>query len=84
MDAYVWILVINVISLLPGDLHLPSSRTRGLTEEACLILAQEVRGPKTIAYCYRDGEPDPGWHRPSKPQRQQGDECRPPPGRRWV
>jgi hypothetical protein len=66
-----------------NDLQLPPSRTRGLTEEACLILAQEVRGPKTIAYCYRDGEKDLGWSTPAKPQPPQCDECRPPPGHRW-
>jgi len=60
MNAYTWILVIDVILLFPGDCGCSSSRTRELTEAACLILVQEVRSPKTIAYCYEDGTPDPG------------------------
>ena len=83
MDPYVWILVINLISLLPGDFRMPSSRTRGLTQEACLILVQEVQSRTTFAYCYKDGEPDPGWRRPSKPRRPDCDECRAPKGFGW-
>jgi hypothetical protein len=52
MDAYTWVLVIDVISLFAGDFRLAPSRTRDLTEAACLILVQKVRSPKTIAYCY--------------------------------
>jgi hypothetical protein len=74
--------VISVIALFPGDLRIPSSRTRGLTEEACLILAQEVRSRTTIAYCYEDGTSDPGWHKPSKPPQPICEECGPLPGRR--
>ena len=71
--------MINVIALFTGDLRLPSTRTRGLTEAACLVLAQEVRGSKTIAYCYRDGEPDPGLPtRSHGKERPPCDDCRAP------
>jgi hypothetical protein len=83
MDAYTWILVIEVVSLLSGDFRLAPSRTRDLTEAACLILVQEVRSSKTIAYCYEDGTPDPGRRAPRIKERPNCDEC-PPPGRRWV
>ena len=84
MDAYVWILVIDVISLFPGDLRMASSRTRGLTESACLILAQEVRSSMTIAYCYEDGTLDPeGRTRPVE-RRPICGECGPLPGRKRV
>src|SRR4029453_9685341 len=55
-----WIRVIEMFALASGEPH-GSSRTRGLPHDACLILVQEVRGPKTIAYCYRDGDKDPEW-----------------------
>jgi hypothetical protein len=55
MDAYVWILVIEIFT----DWRNESSRTRGLTEAACRVLVQEVQSRTTRAYCYRDGEPDP-------------------------
>jgi len=61
------------------------SRTRGLTEVACLTLAQEVRGRTTIAYCYPDGTPDPGWRtKPIIDWHRICDECGPLPGLRWV
>jgi hypothetical protein len=78
MDAYTWILVIDIWA----NRH-ESSRTRGLTEAACLTLVQEVRSPTTTAYCYRDGGPDPGWRRPRVKERPQCDECRPPKGLGW-
>ena len=55
MDA-TWILVIEIFA----D-RIEGSRTRGLTEAACLTLLQEVKGPSTIAYCYPDGTKDPEW-----------------------
>jgi hypothetical protein len=61
MDAYVWILVISIFA----DWRFDESRTRGLTEAACLTLIQEVQSQTTRAYCYKDGEPDPGW--PKRP-----------------
>jgi hypothetical protein len=84
MDAVTWILVIDIFAdwRHPGSRH-ESSRTQNLTEAACLIVAQEVRSERTIAYCYQDGTPDPGWHRPSKPQPPHCDECRAPPGLGW-
>jgi hypothetical protein len=42
--------------------------------------AQEVRSPKTIAYCYRDGESDPGWQSLSVRERPFCAECGPAPG----
>src|SRR5262245_26494638 len=76
-DAYVWILVIEIF----GD------RVEGiLTESACLALVQEVQSPKTIAYCYEDGTPDPewwGWRRPRVKDRPFCSECQPPKGIRW-
>jgi hypothetical protein len=83
MDAGSWILVIEVISLFAGDFRMLPSCTRNLKEAACLILAEEVRGPKTIAYCYRDGEKDPGRARPTKPQRPDCPDCRAPAGMGW-
>jgi len=79
-----WILVISVFSFFRAELGISDSRTRGLTEAACLTLAQEVRGPKIVAYCYRDGTPDRGWHRPSKPSPATCDDCRAPKGHRWT
>ena len=84
MEATTWVLVIRVISLFAGDFRLPPSRMRDLTEAGCLILAEEVRGPKTISYCYANGTPDPGSARPAKPARPICDECGPLPGRRRV
>ena len=83
MDAATWILVIEISAdwRQAGSRH-ESSRTRGLTETACLALIQEVRGPRTTAYCYQDGQPDPDWHRPAKPLPPICVECWPPPGRR--
>jgi|SoiMethySBSTD1v2_1073268.scaffolds.fasta_scaffold57976_2 hypothetical protein len=78
-----WILVIHVIAFFSGDFRVPDSRTRGLTEAACLTLVQEVQGPKTIAYCYRDGEKDPGRARPAKPQPPFCADCRAPAGLGW-
>ncbi len=80
MDAYVWILVIEIF----GD-RVQGSRTRGLTESACLTLVQEVRSERTIAYCYQDGTPDPGWGSFVKPPRPVCAECWPLlPGRRRI
>ena len=61
-----------------------SSQTRGLTEAACLTLVAEMKSRSTLAYCYRDGEPDPGWPTPPIDLRPICDECRPLPGRRRV
>jgi len=62
MDAVVtFVLVIETFSLFATEPRIPSSRTRDLTEAACLTLAQEVKGPSAIAYCYRTGDKDPGW-----------------------
>ena len=83
MDMAPWILVINVISLFSSDFQLAPSRTRGLTDSACLVLVQEVQGPRTFAYCYRDGTPDPGRASPSKPLPPPCPDCRPPTGLRW-
>jgi len=66
------------VLVFPSDLGISDRRTRGLTEAGCLTLAQEVRGPKIVAYCYRDGTPDRGWHRPSKPSPPTCDDCRAP------
>jgi len=79
-----WILGIEVIGLFATDLQIPSSRTRDLTESACMVLAEEAPGPKARSYCYETGTLDPGWHRPrvKKPKPCEG--YRPLPGRRWV
>jgi hypothetical protein len=79
-----WILVISVIALFPADLRIPDSRTRGLTEAACMALAGEVQSRKTITYCYEDGTPDPGRQRATVKERPICDECGPLPGRRRV
>jgi hypothetical protein len=85
MHAPSWILVIEIFAdwRHPGSRH-ESSRTRNLTEAACLILAQEVRSERTISYCYRDGEKDSGmFAKPRKPQRPDCVDCRAPPGLGW-
>jgi hypothetical protein len=79
-----WILVISIIALLPSDLRTPDSRTRGLTEAACLALVHEVQSRKTIAYCYEDGTPDPGRQRATVKERPICTDCSPLPGRRRV
>ena len=54
-----WVLVIEIYGFAVGERN-KSSRTRDLPHDACLVLVQEVRGPRVAAYCYRAGEPDPG------------------------
>jgi hypothetical protein len=76
--------VISVIALFSGDLRIPDSRTRGLTEAACLALVQEVRSRKTIAYCYEGGTSDPGRQRATVKERPICTDCGPLPGRRRV
>jgi hypothetical protein len=84
MDAATWILVIEIFSFDPR-LRNEASRTRTLPENACLILAQEVRSEITIAYCYEDGTPDPGWpSRPYEPLPPMCADCGPLPGRKRV
>jgi hypothetical protein len=80
MDAYVWISVIEIFA----DWRNESSRTRELTEAAWLTLVQEVKSRSTVAYCYRDGEPDPVWGKPLIKRAPICDECGPLPGRRRV
>ena len=55
-----WVLVISAFAFAAGDYH-GSSRTRDLPLDACLTMVQEVKGPRTIAYCYRTGDKDPGY-----------------------
>jgi hypothetical protein len=57
MDPATFILVIEICA----DWRNEASRTRELTEGACMVLAQEARSCSTVAYCYRNGEQDPGW-----------------------
>lgn len=54
-----WVLVIEIYGFAVGERN-ENSRTRDLPEAACRVLVQEVRGPRTTAYCYRTGEKDPG------------------------
>ena len=58
-EALTMILVIETYGFAVCERN-ESSRTRDLPEAACLQLVQEVKGPRTDAYCYRTGEPDPG------------------------
>ena len=70
---FVWILVIEIF----GGYRVEGSRTRGLTEATCLTLVQEVRSRTTVAYCYEDGQPDPGWGKPLIKRAPICDECGP-------